>query len=375
MKYKKTALNYLGRELTEFPNEIFTIRRVTKLNLSHNKIKIIPKEIAKLTHLETLDLSGNEIRHLYAKLFELPNLKILILNNNKIVNIPKQIANLQKLKILNLANNKITALPEELSQLCNLEELNITGNKLDSLPLNSNLPFPKLKSLWIGQNPLRQLSSCEIVNKLLNLKAFYCYSPKMDKPILSTDTALEYAAKAKGNSLSTLNGLHQDPEEMQNPTIINKPPTPRKKGKIFISYAHEDSEYLKMLKRHLKVLKRDINIDVWEDTRIRSSAKWKDEIEHALNEASTAILLVSTDFLASDFIQDEELPKLLKAAEEKGTRIHPVIVHPCRFLKIKSLSQFQAANSPSEPLSELQSPKQERVWMKLCDDIQDYLEE
>jgi hypothetical protein len=132
---------------------------------------------------------------------------------------------------------------------------------------------------------------------------------------------------------------------------------------------------LNKLKRHLKILQRQAPLNVWDDKKIRSSAKWKEEIENALNEATAAILLVSTDFLASDFIQDEELPKLLKSAEEKGTRIYPVIVHPCQFLKTKSLSQFQAANSPSEPLSELNFSKQERVWIKLCDDIQYHLEQ
>ncbi|HZH63975.1 MAG TPA: leucine-rich repeat domain-containing protein [Flavisolibacter sp.] len=382
MRFKKTALDYSGQKLTEFPKEIFTTPRLYKLNLANNNITVIPKEIAQLRCLETLDLTNNQIRTVGAKLFELTNLKVLVLNYNRIVNIPKQVEKLQRLKILNMSNNKLTGLPPELANLLNLEELNVTGNQLDDLPLINGTPFPNLKALWVAHNPLAKLSSKDIVDKLPKLKSFYCYSPNIGQPVLSSDIAIEYAAKTKGNSFSTLKGLYQDPDEAlvygspHKTTSSTTTTMAPKQGKVFISYSHDDDgHYLKKLKSHLKVLGRDVPIDTWDDKRIKSSAKWKDEIETALTEATNAILLVSTYFLASDFIQNEELPKLLKAAEDKGTRIHPVIIEPCRFLKSRTLSEFQAANGPNEPLSELLPPAQERVWLKLMDDIQDYLEQ
>jgi hypothetical protein len=51
---------------------------------------------------------------------------------------------------------------------------------------------------------------------------------------------------------------------------------------------------------------------------LRAGDKWKREIEKALQRATAAVLLVSADFLASDFITDNELPPLLKNAEEQG---------------------------------------------------------
>jgi hypothetical protein len=59
-------------------------------------------------------------------------------------------------------------------------------------------------------------------------------------------------------------------------------------------------------------------IDLWVDTKINVGEKWKEKIQQALDRAAIAILLISADFLASDFIIDNELPPLLKAAEEKG---------------------------------------------------------
>ena len=84
---------------------------------------------------------------------------------------------------------------------------------------------------------------------------------------------------------------------------------------VFISYSHSDREYLDRLLVHLKPLEKDGRIDLWVDTRLRAGDRWKKEIEKALNRANVAVLLVSADFLASDFITDNELPPLLKNAE------------------------------------------------------------
>ncbi len=123
-----------------------------------------------------------------------------------------------------------------------------------------------------------------------------------------------------------------------------------KNSNVFISYSHEDENFLDRLLIHLKPLERDGLIELWVDTYLRAGDNWKNEIEKALNRASVAILLVSADFLASDFITDNELPPLLKNAEEKGTRIVPLIVKPCRFTRDKNLRHFQALNDPKQSI-------------------------
>jgi hypothetical protein len=111
-------------------------------------------------------------------------------------------------------------------------------------------------------------------------------------------------------------------------------------------------------------------IDLWVDTKIKSGDQWKKEIENALKESSIAILLISADFMASDFIIDNELPPLLSRAEVDGTTILPVIVSPCRFSREPTLSRFQAANSPSEPLSSLTEDEKEKIYDQLAHDIE-----
>src|SRR5947208_1081832 len=97
---------------------------------------------------------------------------------------------------------------------------------------------------------------------------------------------------------------------------------------IFISYSHQDRRWLERLRVHLRPLEREGTAELWDDTRIASGSRWKDEIRQALAAAKVAVLLVSADFLASDFIATDELPPLLASAESAGVVILPVIISP-----------------------------------------------
>jgi len=137
--------------------------------------------------------------------------------------------------------------------------------------------------------------------------------------------------------------------------------------KVFISFNRKDSRYLHTLHAHLRYDERAGTIKFWDGTRIEPGSKWRKAIEEALATASIAVLLVSADFLASDFIAEEELPYLLEA-EARGMRIYSVILRPCAFHHTV-LAQFEAINPPSHPLSTMSEAQQEAVWVKLTDVI------
>src|SRR5689334_17933594 len=104
---------------------------------------------------------------------------------------------------------------------------------------------------------------------------------------------------------------------------------------VFISYSHADRKWLDSLLRHLRPLTRDGYIQVFSDVSIRPGADWQREIQIALDSASVAVLLISANFLASDFIIDQELPRLLAGAASRGTIIMPVIVGPSLFETVR----------------------------------------
>ncbi len=146
-------------------------------------------------------------------------------------------------------------------------------------------------------------------------------------------------------------------------------------NRVFISYSHADRKWLDRLLDHLAPLVREGAILVWADTSIRVGADWKREIRSALDSAWVAVLLVSHHFLASDFIMDEEIPRLLAAAESKGTTIMPVIVGPSLFSETPSLARFQAVNPPSKPLSAMKASEREETLVRLAREIRRLISE
>lgn len=142
------------------------------------------------------------------------------------------------------------------------------------------------------------------------------------------------------------------------------------RSQIFISYSHRDKKWLEKLRPYLRPLEKQFDIDIWDDSRIDPGDLWRKNIQQALDTAKGAILLVSQNFLSSDFITSNELPPLLEAAAEKGATILPVIVTPCRFVDTKELSQFQSVNSPDRPLSGMSINKQNEVLLKVSREVE-----
>jgi 8-oxo-dGTP pyrophosphatase MutT (NUDIX family) len=127
-------------------------------------------------------------------------------------------------------------------------------------------------------------------------------------------------------------------------------------NKAFISYSHFDRRWLDRLLNTLSPLKA--HFDIWSDQRIRPGDQWREEIERALSEAKVAVLLVTANFLASDFIARVELPALLKGAEVRGSRILWVPVSDCLY-EGTAISSFQAVFDPKRPLDSLTPAKRQ----------------
>lgn len=124
------------------------------------------------------------------------------------------------------------------------------------------------------------------------------------------------------------------------------------RSQVFISYSHEDRDWLKLLQKQLRLLIRDELLNAWDDTQIKPGQEWRPAIEQALAQAKVAVLLVSPDFLASDFIATKEVPPLLEAAQSQGATILWVLLSHCLW-DYSPLKEYQAASSTSTPLDAL----------------------
>ncbi len=123
--------------------------------------------------------------------------------------------------------------------------------------------------------------------------------------------------------------------------------------KVFISYSHRDAQWMERLKVHLTPLEREGMLDFWIDTDIEPGQQWYDEIEEAIAQAKVAVLLISPDFLASEFIATEEVPRVLAAADKEGLKVIPIFLKPSNINSIKRISRFQGVNDPQHTLSSL----------------------
>src|SRR6266536_4581768 len=98
---------------------------------------------------------------------------------------------------------------------------------------------------------------------------------------------------------------------------------------VFISYAHEDEPLRAQLEKHLRLLQRQGCISTWQDRQIEPSTDWAQDIDEHLETASVILLLVSPDFLASDYCYEIEMKRALERHQRGEARVIPIILRPC----------------------------------------------
>ncbi len=113
------------------------------------------------------------------------------------------------------------------------------------------------------------------------------------------------------------------------------------KPSVFISYSHLDEKWKDRLKQQLAVLEMAEQIVLWDDRQIDGGDKWYPEIEAAMAKAAVAVCLISENFLSSAFCVKEEIPYLLKRAEEHQLLFIPVLLRPCSWQVFRWLSETQ----------------------------------
>jgi pimeloyl-ACP methyl ester carboxylesterase len=193
---------------------------------------------------------------------------------------------------------------------------------------------------------------------------------------------VEMIRPASENSLSyrlVADALLQAPETRQPPAPkVAKNTSPshavtlpaRHRNRVFVSYSHKDHKLLEELEIALSPDIRAGAIDVWDDTKIKAGKDWKSEIQNTLAEAGVGLLLVSQDFLASDFIASDELPDLLKAAEDETVQILWIPASASNY-EATGIAKFQAVIDPKKPLDQMTKPKRKAALVEIAKAIED----
>jgi hypothetical protein len=116
---------------------------------------------------------------------------------------------------------------------------------------------------------------------------------------------------------------------------------------VFFSYAHEDKALRDKLASHLKTLQRQGIIRQWHDRKIGAGKEWAGEIDRHLESAQIILLLVSADFIASDYCFDREMKRAMERHRAVKARVIPVIL--------------RAVDLDGMPFNQLQSLPRDRI--------------
>lgn len=115
-----------------------------------------------------------------------------------------------------------------------------------------------------------------------------------------------------------------------------------KELKVFVSYSHVDEKLKDELVKHLVPLGRLYGIKTWHDRKIAAGDDWKKSIDNELNSADIVLLLVSIDFINSQYCYDVELEAAMERNARGETVVVPIILRSCMwqhtpFAKLQAL--------------------------------------
>ncbi|XXX81951.1 TIR domain-containing protein [Sorangium sp. So ce134] len=141
------------------------------------------------------------------------------------------------------------------------------------------------------------------------------------------------AGDVNGN-LWHLHFMASAPDEKDLPT--------KKTIRLFFSYSHKDEALRDELETHLALLKREGILQTWHDRRIGASAEWAGQIDRNLDEAEVILLLISADFLASNYCFDKEMKRALERHHAGQAHVIPVLLrktdwHSAPFARLQAL--------------------------------------
>ncbi len=119
---------------------------------------------------------------------------------------------------------------------------------------------------------------------------------------------------------------------------------------IFYSYSHKDQRLRDQLETQLSLLKREGLIMSWDDHKITAGNEWAGMIDEHLNTAQIFLLLISADFIASNYCYDIEMTRALERHKAGEARVIPIILRPCDWKKAP-FGKLKALPTDSKPVT------------------------
>jgi hypothetical protein len=138
------------------------------------------------------------------------------------------------------------------------------------------------------------------------------------------------------------------------------------KLKLFISYSHNDEEYIEEFIKHIAPLKTNELIENWYDRKITAGKDYQDQIDNKLEEADIICLFISANFLSSNACMEEK-KRAFELLKKKGVIVVPIILSPCGWLDDSELSRLLALPTDGKPISDFTNS--DTAWNNLYEEL------
>ncbi|MBI4962641.1 MAG: TIR domain-containing protein [Desulfomonile tiedjei] len=146
----------------------------------------------------------------------------------------------------------------------------------------------------------------------------------------------------------------------------------RQRVRLFYSYSHKDESLCDQLETHLKILERRGLVESWQDRKIEAGDEWKERIDENLEAADIILLLVSANFIASDYCYEKEMKRALERDKNKEARVVPIIVRDCSWKK-SPFAKLQALPKNGKAVTKWRD--KDSAWRNVADGIEEVIEE
>ena len=217
--------------------------------------------------------------------------------------------------------------------------------------------FPPQYAITINYNAAAEQTGLlqAIVNELENLQ-----NEDSNKP----------NAEAKINGFDALRAFGKATPNNHNNNDNNRTENKTKPLNLFISYSQKDVGYKQALETHLAPLKRDGLISTWSDQELIPGEEWDREIQKNLTTADIILLLVSANFIATDYIWDKEMTRAIERHEKEEAKVVPIILSPCDW-QSAPFAILAALPAKGKPISNYAN--QDDAWTEVVTKLRDLI--
>lgn len=188
--------------------------------------------------------------------------------------------------------------------------------------------------------------------------------------------AYETMSALIANNFNSIEYLLDNRDEFVNMAVQSELPKAGKEKflkdtvNVFISYSHKDRKYKDELMAHLSVLQRKGAVTIWSDEKMVAGMQWQDTILNQLENSQIVLLLISANYLASDFLSNVEMNFISQLADKKDKLVIPIILKPAAWKEVDFLSKRKVLPDGGKPLTEYTRAGRDKVFDEIVKEIE-----